>query len=98
MIQFSGVYDTSKKWFEQTNGQFESYDNGYNITYYSNNKELYMWNVATSKSVYFSSVTETSLIERDSGEEWTASWNGTVLTLTDPDGGSYKLEWSGYSL
>ena len=62
------------------------------------NEELYMWNVATSKSVYFSSVTETSLIERDSGEEWTASWNGTVLTLTDPDGGSYKLEWSGYSL
>ena len=98
MIQFSGTYDTSKKWFEQTNGRFESYDNGYNITYYPNNKELYMWNVATSKSVYFSSVTETLLTERDSGEEWIASWNGTVLTLTDPDGGSYKLEWSGYSL
>ena len=100
MIQFSGVYDTSKKWFEQTNGRFESYDNGYNITYYPNNKELYMWNgaTATENSIYFSSVTETSLTERDSGEEWTASWNGTVLTLTDPDGGSYKLEWSGYSL
>ena len=100
MIQFSGTYDTSKKWFEQTNGRFESYDNGYNITYYPNNKELYMWNgaTATEKSVYFSSVTETLLTERDSGEEWTASWNGTFLTLTDPDGVLYKLEWSGYSL
>lgn len=100
MIQFSGAYDTSKKWFEQTNGRFESYDNGYNITYYPNNKELYMWNgaTATENSIDFSSVTETSLTERDSGEEWIASWNGTVLTLTDPDDSSYTLEWSGYSL
>lgn len=100
MIQFSGAYDTSKKWFEQTNGRFESYDNGYNITYYPNNKELYMWNgaTATENSIYFSSVTETSLTERDSGKKWTASWNGTVLTLTDPDDGSYTLEWSGYNL
>ena len=95
MIQFSGAYDTSKKWFEQTNGQFESYDTGY-ISYNPANKQLYSG--ATAKSVYCSSVTETSLIERDSGKKWTASWNGTVLTLTDPDGGSYKLEWSGYSL
>lgn len=95
MIQFSGVYDTSKKWFEQTNGRFESYDTGY-ISYNPANKRLYSG--ATAKSVYFSSVTETLLTERDSGEEWIASWNGTVLTLTDPDGGSYKLEWSGYSL
>lgn len=100
MIQFSGAYDTSKKWFEQTNGQFESYDNGYNITYYPESKKLYiyMWNGATENSIYFSSVTETSLTERDSGKKWTASWNGTVLTLTDPDGGSYSLEWSGYNL
>ena len=101
MIQFRGAYDTSKKWFEQTNGWFYTYTNGINISYYPESKELYMWNngaTATEKSVYFSSVTETSLIERDSGEEWTALWNGTVLTLTDPDGGSYKLEWSGDNL
>lgn len=102
MIQFSGAYDTSKKWFEQTNGRFESYDNGYNITYYPESKKLYiyMWNgaTATENSIYFSSVTETSLTERDSNNKWTALWNGTVLTLTDPDGGSYTLEWSGWSL
>ena len=64
MIQFSGVYDTSKKWFEQTNGLFESYDTGY-ISYNPANKQLYSG--ASKNRIYFSSVTETSLIERDSG-------------------------------
>lgn len=97
MIQFSGVYDTSKEWFEQTNGRFESYDTGY-ISYNPANKQLYRSSGANENRIYFSSVTETSLTERDSGKKWLASWDGTVLTLTDPDGGSYKLEWAGYSL
>ncbi len=96
MIQFSGAYDTSKKWFEQTNGWFYTYTNGINISYYPESKELYMRGEVT-KTIYFSSVTETSLTE-SSGKQWTASWNGTVLTLTDPDDGSYTLEWSGYNL
>ena len=96
MIQFRGAYDTSKKWFEQTNGWFYTYTNGINISYYPESKELYMQGEVT-KTIYFSSVTETSLTE-SSGKQWTASWDGTVLMLTDPDGSSNALEWSGYSL
>lgn len=99
MIQFTGMYDTTKKWFEQTAGSFSTYDNGISISYDPQSKSLYRWdqNTQTNTNIFFSSVTETSLTEQDSGKTWTASWNGNTLTLKSEDI-SYELTWSGYSL
>ena len=99
MIQFTGMYDTTKKWFEQTEGNFSAYDNGISISYDPQSKSLYRWDQNTQTNINFSSVTETSLTERDSGKTWTASWNENTLTLTlKSEDISYKLTWSGYSL
>lgn len=97
MIQFTGMYDTTKKWFEQTEGNFSAYDNGISISYDPQSKSLYRWDQNTQTDIFFSSVTETSLTEQDSGKTWTASWNGNTLTLKSEDI-SYELTWSGYSL
>lgn len=102
MIQFTGMYDTTKKWFEQTEGNFSAYDNGISISYDPQSKSLYRWdqNTQTNINIFFSSVTETSLTEQDSGKTWTANWNESnlTLTLTSPSMAIYTLEWSGYSL
>ena len=100
MIQFTGMYDTTKKWFEQTEGNFSAYDNGISISYNPQSKSLYGsdQNTQTDIDIFFSSVTETELTERDSGKTWTALWDGIYLTLTNPEDVSYKLEWSGYYL
>lgn len=99
MIQFTGMYDTTKKWFEQTEGNFSAYDNGISISYDPQSKSLYRWDQNTQTNIFFSSVTETSLTERDSGKTWTASWNENTLTLTlKSEDISYKLTWSRYSL
>ena len=97
MIQFTGMYDTTKEWFEQTEGNFSAYDNGISISYDPQSKSLYRWDQNTQTNINFSSVTETELTERDSGKTWTASLNGNTLTLKSEDI-SYKLTWSGYSL
>ena len=94
MIQFIKVYDTTKKWFEQTGGQFS---NGSGVNFDPQGKRLSIWDVNNPTEIRFSSVTETSLTERDSGKTWTASWNGNTLTLKSEDI-SYELTWSGYSL
>lgn len=99
MIYFRGQYDTTKEWFEQTEGNFSAYDNGISISYDPQSKSLYRWDQNTQTNINFSSVTETSLTERDSGKTWTASWNENTLTLTlKSEDISYKLTWSGYSL
>lgn len=97
MIKFTGMYDTTKKWFEQTGGYF--FTDGYDSVagYYPLEKRLIIMNDGTQTEIFFSSVTETSLTERDSGKTWTASWNGNTLTLKSEDI-SYELTWSGYSL
>lgn len=95
MIQFIKVYDTTKKWFEQTGGQFS---NGSGVNFDPQGKRLSIWDVNNPTEIRFSSVTETSLTERDSGKTWTALWDGNTLTLTDPNKVPYKLTWSGYSL
>ena len=98
MIQFTGMYDTTKKWFEQTAGSFSTYDG--TVKYYPQYN-----NLSTQNGDYhFSSVTETELTERDSGKTWTALWDGNTLTLTDPNKVPYKLTcpykltWSGSPL
>lgn len=95
MIQFTGMYDTTKEWFEQTGGQFS---NGSGVNFDPQSKYLSIWDGSKSTEIRFSSVTETELTEQDSGKKWTASWNGNTLTLTDPNNVPYKLAWSGYSL
>lgn len=95
MIQFTGMYDTTKKWFEQTGGQFS---NGSGVNFDPQGKRLSIWDGDKTTEIRFSSVTETSLTEQDSGKTWTASWDENTLTLTSPEDVSYKLEWSGYSL
>lgn len=95
MIHFSSVYDTTKKWFEQTGGQFSN-ESGVNFD--PQGKRLSIWDQNTQTNIIFSSVTETELTERDSGKKWTALWDGIYLTLTSPEDVSYKLEWSRYSL
>lgn len=97
MIQFIKVYDTTKKWFEQTGGQFS---NGSGVNFDPQGKRLSIWdqNTQTNINIIFSSVTETSLTEQDSGKTWTANWNESNLTLTSPSMAIYTLEWSGYSL
>ncbi len=95
MIQFTGMYDTTKKWFEQTGGQFS---NGSGVNFDPQGKRLSIWDVDKPTEIRFSSVTETELTERGSGKKWTALWDGIYLTLTSPEDVSYKLEWSGYSL
>ena len=95
MIHFSSVYDTTKKWFEQTGGQFS---NGSGVNFDPQGKRLSIWDQNTQTNIIFSSVTETELTERDSGKTWTALWDGIYLTLTSPEDVSYKLEWSGYYL
>lgn len=94
MIQFIKVYDTTKKWFEQTGGQFS---NGSGVNFDPQGKRLSIWDVNNPTEIRFSSVTETSLTEQDSGKTWTASWNENTLTLKSEDI-SYKLTWSGYYL
>lgn len=94
MIQFIKVYDTTKKWFEQTGGQFS---NGSGVNFDPQGKRLSIWDVNNPTEIRFSSVTETSLTERDSDKTWTASWNENTLTLKSEDI-SYKLTWSGYYL
>lgn len=96
MIHFSSVYDTTKKWFEQTGGQFS---NGSGVNFNPQSKSLYGWdqNTQTNINIFFSSVTETSLTEQDSSKTWTASWNENTLTLKSEDI-SYELTWSGYPL
>lgn len=96
MIQFTGMYDTTKKWFEQTAGSFSTYDGS--VRYYPQYNNLSMQNGNPPTNIFFSSVTETELTDRDTGNKWTASWNGNTLTLTDPNKVPYKLEWSGASL
>lgn len=95
MIQFIKVYDTTKKWFEQTDGQFS---NGSGVNFDPQGKRLSISDGSKPTEIRFSSVTETELTERDSGKKWTALWDGIYLTLTSPEDVSYKLEWSGYSL
>ena len=95
MIHFSSVYDTTKKWFEQTGGQFS---NGSGVNFDPQGKRLSIWDVNNPTEIRFSSVTETSLTERDSGKTWTALWDGNTLTLTDPNKVPYELAWSGYTL
>lgn len=95
MIQFIKVYDTTKKWFEQTGGQFS---NGSGVNFDPQGKRLSIWDVNNPTEIRFSSVTETSLTEQDSDKTWTALWDGIYLTLTNPEDVSYKLEWSGYYL
>ena len=97
MIYFRGQYDTTKKWFEQTGGQFS---NGSGVYFDPQSKGLYRWdqNTQTNIDIFFSSVTETKLTERDSGKKWTALWDGNTLTLTDPNEVPYELAWSGYTL
>lgn len=95
MIQFIKVYDTTKKWFEQTGGQFS---NGSGVNFDPQGKRLSIWDGDKTTEIRFSSVTETSLTEQDSGKTWTASWDENTLTLTSPEDVSYKLEWSGYYL
>lgn len=94
MIHFSSVYEQQKEWFEQTGGQFS---NGSGVNFDPQSKILYRWDQNTQTDIFFSSVTETSLTEQDSGKTWTASWNGNTLTLKSEDI-SYELTWSGYSL
>lgn len=94
MIQFIKVYDTTKKWFEQTGGQFS---NGSGVNFDPQGKRLSIWDVNNPTEIRFSSVTETSLTEQDSDKTWTASWNENTLTLKSEDI-SYKLTWSGYYL
>lgn len=93
MIHFSSVYDTTKKWFEQTSGYF--FTDGYDSVagYYPLEKRLIIMNDGTQTEIFFSSVTETSLTERDSGKTWTAAWDGKSLTLTSEDSVSYTLKW-----
>ena len=95
MIHFSSVYDTTKKWFEQTEGQFS---NGSGVNFYLQGKYLSTWHESYETVIIFSSVTETELTERDSGKTWTALWDGNTLTLTDPNKVPYKLTWSGSPL
>lgn len=95
MIQFTGMYDTTKEWFEQTEGQFS---NGSGVDFDPQGKRLSIWDVNKPTEIRFSSVTETELTEQDSGKKWTALWDGIYLTLTSPEDVSYKLEWSGYYL
>lgn len=95
MIQFIKVYDTTKKWFEQTGGQFS---NGSGVNFDPQGKRLSISDGSKPTEIRFSSVTETELTERDSGKKWTALWDGIYLTLTSPEDVSYKLEWSGYYL
>lgn len=95
MIQFIKVYDTTKKWFEQTDGQFS---NGSGVNFDPQGKRLSISDGSKPTEIRFSSVTETELTERDPGKKWTALWDGIYLTLTSPEDVSYKLEWSGYSL
>lgn len=97
MIYFRGQYDTTKKWFEQTGGQFS---NGSGVYFDPQSKGLYGWdqNTQTNIDIFFSSVTETELTERGSGKKWTALWDENTLTLTDPNKVSYELAWSGYTL
>lgn len=99
MIHFSSVYDTTKNWFEQIEGNFSAYDNGISISYNPQSKILYRWdqNTQTENNIFFSSVTETELTERGSGKKWTASWNRNTLTLKSEDI-SYELTWSGEPL
>ena len=94
MIQFIKVYDTTKKWFEQTGGQFS---NGSGVNFDPQGKRLSIRDVNNPTEIRFSSVTETSLTEQDSDKTWTASWNENTLTLKSEDI-SYKLTWSGYYL
>lgn len=100
MIQFTGMYDTTKEWFEQTEGDFSTYDNEIDISYYPQYNNLSTWDARTEteSNIFFSSVTKTSLTERDSGKTWTALWDGNTLTLTDPNKVPYKLTWSGEPL
>ena len=95
MIYFRGQYDTTKEWFEQTGGQFS---NGSGVNFDPQGKRLSIWDVNNPTEIRFSSVTETSLTERDSGKTWTALWDGNTLTLTDPNKVPYELAWSGYTL
>lgn len=95
MIHFSSVYDTTKKWFEQTAGSFSTYDG--TVVYYPQYNNLSTQNGDDQTNIFFSSVTETSLTERGSGKTWTASWNGNTLTLKSEDI-SYELTWSGEPL
>lgn len=93
MIHFSSVYDTTKNWFEQTSGYF--FTDGYDSVagYYPLEKKLIIMNDGTQTEIFFSSVTETSLTERDSGKTWTAAWDEKSLTLTSEDSVSYTLKW-----
>lgn len=95
MIQFTGMYDTTKEWFKQTEGQFS---NGSGVDFDPQGKRLSIWDVNKPTEIRFSSVTETKLTEQDSGKKWTALWDEIYLTLTSPEDVSYKLEWSGYYL
>lgn len=94
MIQLTGMYDTTKKWFEQTDGEFSTNDNGISISYDPQSKNLYGWD-PTEINISFSSVTETELTDENSGK-WTANWNESTLTLTltSPSMVTYTLEWS----
>lgn len=94
MIQFIKVYDTTKKWFEQTDGQFS---NGSGVNFDPQGNYLSIGVGSNTTEIRFSSVTETSLTEQDSDKTWTASWNENTLTLKSEDI-SYKLTWSGYYL
>lgn len=94
MIQFIKVYDTTKKWFEQTDGQFS---NGSGVNFDPQGKRLSISGGSKPTEIRFSSVTETELTERDSGKTWTVSWDENTLTLKS-EGPSYKLTWSGYYL
>ena len=94
MIQLTGMYDTTKNWFEQTDGEFSTNDNGISISYDPQSKNLYGWD-PTEINISFSSVTETELTDENSGK-WTANWNESTLTLTltSPSMVTYTLEWS----
>lgn len=94
MIQFIKVYDTTKKWFEQTDGQFS---NGSGVNFDPQGKRLSISGGSKPTEIRFSSVTETELTEQDSGKTWTVSWDENTLTLKS-EGPSYKLTWSGYYL
>ena len=95
MIQFTGMYDTTKKWFEQTAGSFSTYDG--TVEYYPQYNNLSTQNGNPPTDIFFSSVTETELTEQNSGEKWTALWDGNTLTL-EGRGTSYELTWSGSPL
>lgn len=100
IIQFRGVYDIAKKWFEQRNGSFYGCSsNNERTSYYPDDKMLIIWDSKRETRIYFSSVTETSLIDRNSGETWTALWNDSDLIFTNPNGDSYIMKlWVGSDL